>query len=155
MRVKKYSNQCSISFSFSKHLGQQLSYWDVEYRTLWLRGKKCCRPYIKLGKTRIADVFCNVSLIALEYVHYKWFVLTVEVFYGTGNSKGLLSHLIFCKLRKSHSKASHPNLLCKFSLYSLLYFLDDNITLATHPVLFKQDARSWCCLWFIYTSYKS
>ena len=124
----------------------------MEYRTLWLSGKKCSRPYIKLGKTRIADVFCNVSLIALEYVHYKWFVLTVEVFYGTGKSKGLLSHLIFfCKLRKSHPKASHPNLLCKFSLYSLLYFLYGNITLASHPLLVKQDARSWCCVCSLFT----
>ena len=26
------------------------------------------------------NIFCNVSLITLEYVHYVWFVLTVEVF---------------------------------------------------------------------------
>ena len=32
------------------------------------------------GATKRLNIFCNVSLITLEYVHYVWFVLTVEVF---------------------------------------------------------------------------
>ena len=68
---------------------------------------------------------------------------------GMMNPKGLLSYLRFCKLCKSHSKASHSNLLCNFSVYSLLYFLYDNVRLAIHPVLVKQDARSrcWVCVY--------
>ena len=79
-------------------------------------------PKWRSGLIYFFRIFCNVSLMTLEYVHDVWFVLTVEVLnfrracrYDESLGACRLSRF-YNFICKSHSKASLSTLLYVYSL---------------------------------------